>query len=95
MLSQKDWLEYKKITQNVEQGGNRELLINWYDHKYQLFEGGTFAALKCCKLLYQNMIASNRLQILDVGCGTGDQALLLHLSTIKVPLVARLRGYPL
>ena len=36
-INQKDWLEYKKITQNVEQGGNRELLINWYDQNYRLF----------------------------------------------------------
>ncbi len=80
MISQKDWLEYKKITENVERGGNRELLINWYDQKYQLFEGGTPAARKSCELLYQNLnlIASDHLQILDVGCGTGDQALLLQ-----------------
>ena len=78
MIPQKDWPEYKKIAQNVEQGGNRELLINWYDQKYQLFEGGSPAARKCCELLYQNLIASDHLQILDVGCGTGDQARLLQ-----------------
>ena len=78
MISQKDWPEYKKIAQNVEQGGNRELLINWYDQKYQLFEGGSPAARKCCELLYQNLITSDHLQILDVGCGTGDQARLLQ-----------------
>ncbi|MDJ0901519.1 MAG: class I SAM-dependent methyltransferase [Xenococcus sp. MO_188.B8] len=78
MLSQKDWPEYKKIAQNVEQGGNRDLLINWYDQKYQLFEGGSPAARKCCELLSQNLITSDHLQILDVGCGTGDQARLLQ-----------------
>ncbi|KYC41259.1 hypothetical protein WA1_22605 [Scytonema hofmannii PCC 7110] len=78
MLSQEDWQEYKKITQNGEQASNRELLIQWYDKKYQIFEGGTFAAQKCCELLYSNLIASEHLQILDVGCGTGDQARLFQ-----------------
>ncbi len=85
MLSHKDWQEYQEITQNVEQAGDWRLLSNWYDQKYQLFEGGTLAAQKCCELLYQNLstsdhlqILSDHLQILDIGCGTGDQALLLQ-----------------
>ncbi len=78
MISHKDWQEYQEITQNVEQTGNWRLLSNWYDQKYQLFEGGSPATRKCCELLYQNLIASDHLQILDVGCGTGDQARLLQ-----------------
>ena len=83
MLSQKDWQEYKEIAQNVEQTGKRELLINWYDQKYQVFENGTFAAQKCCELLYSHLRIENHLKILDVGCGTGDQARLLQALGVK------------
>ncbi|MGB3641476.1 MAG: class I SAM-dependent methyltransferase [Rivularia sp. (in: cyanobacteria)] len=78
MISDNNWQEYQEIAQNTEKTGNSRLLSDWYDQKYQLFEGGTPAAHKCCELLYQNLISSDNLQILDVGCGTGDQALLLQ-----------------
>ncbi len=77
-LNQSQWyLKYKNTSQEVEKTGQYQPLIDWYDQNYEAFEGGTYAAKKCCELLYQQIGKSSNLTILDLGCGTGDQGRIL------------------
>ncbi|NEP04685.1 MAG: class I SAM-dependent methyltransferase [Okeania sp. SIO2G4] len=48
-----------------------------------MFEGGTYAAKKCCQLLHQYIGNSSNLAILDLGCGTGDQGRILREMGVK------------
>ncbi|GGA07772.1 class I SAM-dependent methyltransferase [Okeania sp. KiyG1] len=76
--NQRQWFsKYKTISQEVEKTGQYQPLIEWYDQNHEIFEGGTYAAKKCCQLLHQYIGNSSNLAILDLGCGTGDQGRIL------------------
>ncbi|WP_168186502.1 class I SAM-dependent methyltransferase [Hydrocoleum sp. CS-953] len=77
--NQSQWFsEYKTTAEEVEKTGQYQPLIDWYDQNSEAFEGGTYAANKCCELLYQHIGNSSNLAILDLGCGTGDQGRILN-----------------
>ena len=76
-LNQLHWSEYQTVSQEVEKNAQYQQLIDWYDQNYEVFEGGTTAAHKCCQLLQEHLKNYNNLAILDLGCGTGDQIRIL------------------
>lgn len=82
--NQKQWFsEYTTTAEEVEKTGQYQPLIDWYNQNYEAFEGGTYAANKCCELLYKHIGNSSNLAILDLGCGTGDQGRILREMGVK------------
>ncbi|NEO57447.1 MAG: class I SAM-dependent methyltransferase [Okeania sp. SIO3B5] len=82
--NQINWFsEYTNTAQKVEKTGQYQPLIEWYDQNYEIFEGGTYAAKKCCQFLHQHIGHSSNLAILDLGCGTGDQGRILSEMGVK------------